>query len=142
MNQDGQGDEEARARRIKEYDDKVAHGLMIAIEESMNKGLKFKNEGLDDDGNPSKLLVVHCVNLEQPMEHVGRERNQEEFRMSMDGHLPSPSHQEGTSDPTWMNLKETLRSIQQSIEGLARQFQGVARDVEELKKGKKSATIE
>ncbi|KAI5654436.1 hypothetical protein M9H77_31623 [Catharanthus roseus] len=41
------------------------------------------------------------------------------------------SHQEGTSDPTRMNLNETLQSMQQSIE-----------DVEDLKKGKGSATIE
>ncbi|KAI5653793.1 hypothetical protein M9H77_30980 [Catharanthus roseus] len=32
-----------------------------------------------------------------------------------------------------MNLNETLRSMQQSIEGLARQFHSVARYVEELK---------
>ncbi|KAI5672738.1 hypothetical protein M9H77_13102 [Catharanthus roseus] len=41
-----------------------------------------------------------------------------------------------------MNLNETLQSMQQSTEGLARRFQRVARDVEELKKGKESATIE
>ncbi|KAI5653071.1 hypothetical protein M9H77_30258 [Catharanthus roseus] len=54
--------------------------------------------------------------------------------MSMDGHLPAQSHQEGTSNPTRMNLNGTLRSMQQSIEGLARQFKSVARDIEELKK--------
>ncbi|KAI5681769.1 hypothetical protein M9H77_02997 [Catharanthus roseus] len=62
--------------------------------------------------------------------------------MSMDGDMPTQSHQEGLSDPSRMNLNETLRSMQQSIEGLARQFQSVARDVEELKKSKSSATIE
>ncbi|KAI5653195.1 hypothetical protein M9H77_30382 [Catharanthus roseus] len=62
--------------------------------------------------------------------------------ISMDGHLPTQSHQEGTSDPTRMNLNETLRSILQSIEGLTRQFQSVARDVKELKKDKSSATME
>ncbi|KAI5681679.1 hypothetical protein M9H77_02907 [Catharanthus roseus] len=62
--------------------------------------------------------------------------------MSMDGHIPTQSHQEGTSDPTRMNLNETLRSMQQSIEGLARQFQIVAIGVEELKKGKSSDTME
>lgn len=53
MNRDGQGDEKlqgpikrARERRINEKDDKVAHGLMITIEETMKEGLKFKNEGL------------------------------------------------------------------------------------------------
>ncbi|KAI5650305.1 hypothetical protein M9H77_36310 [Catharanthus roseus] len=72
MNQDGLEDEKlqgpitrARAKRIKEKDDKVAHGLMIAIEENMKEGLKFKNEGLEG-GNPPKLLIVQCLNLEQP----------------------------------------------------------------------------
>ncbi|KAI5663986.1 hypothetical protein M9H77_23309 [Catharanthus roseus] len=62
--------------------------------------------------------------------------------MSTDGHMPTQSHQEGSSDPSRMNFNETLRSMQQSIEGLTRQFQSVARDVEELKKGKSSATVE
>ncbi|KAI5658100.1 hypothetical protein M9H77_26893 [Catharanthus roseus] len=60
----GQGDEKlqgpitkARTRRIKEKDDQVAHRLMIAIEETMKEGLKFKNEGLKDYGNLPKLLM-------------------------------------------------------------------------------------
>ncbi|KAI5681643.1 hypothetical protein M9H77_02871 [Catharanthus roseus] len=47
----------------------------------------------------------------------------------MDGRLRTQSHEEGTSDPSRMNLNKTLRSMQQSIENLAR-------DVEDLKKGK------
>ncbi|KAI5649444.1 hypothetical protein M9H77_35449 [Catharanthus roseus] len=39
------------------------------------------------------------------------------FMIFTDGHMPTQSHQEGTSDPTRMNLNETLRSMQQSIEG-------------------------
>ncbi|KAI5672093.1 hypothetical protein M9H77_12457 [Catharanthus roseus] len=62
--------------------------------------------------------------------------------MSTDGHMPIQSHKKGPSHPSRMNLNETLRSMQQSIEGLARQFQSGARDVEEFKKGKSSATIE
>ncbi|KAI5653811.1 hypothetical protein M9H77_30998 [Catharanthus roseus] len=58
--------------------------------------------------------------------------------MSTDGHLSTQPHQEGTSDPIMMNLNETLRSVQHSIEGLARQFQTVARDIQELKKVKTS----
>ncbi|KAI5658082.1 hypothetical protein M9H77_26875 [Catharanthus roseus] len=46
------------------------------------------------------------------------------FMMSTEGQLPTQSHQEGTSDPSRMNLNEILR------------------DVEDLKKGKSSATIE
>ncbi|KAI5681907.1 hypothetical protein M9H77_03135 [Catharanthus roseus] len=56
--------------------------------------------------------------------------------------LPTQSHQEGTSDPTRMNLNETWRSMQQSIKGLARQFHSVARDIEVLKKRKSSAPME
>ncbi|KAI5676587.1 hypothetical protein M9H77_07537 [Catharanthus roseus] len=54
--------------------------------------------------------------------------------MSTNGHMPSQSHQEGPSNSSRMNLNETLRSMQQSIEKLAR-------DVEDLKKGKSSATM-
>ncbi|KAI5672272.1 hypothetical protein M9H77_12636 [Catharanthus roseus] len=39
--------------------------------------------------------------------------------MSMEGQLPTQSHQEGTSNPTRINVNETLRYLQQSIEGLA-----------------------
>ncbi|KAI5653352.1 hypothetical protein M9H77_30539 [Catharanthus roseus] len=58
------------------------------------------------------------------------------------GHLPTQSHQEGNSDSTRMNLNETSRFMQESIEGLAREFQSVARDVKELKRGKSSSTME
>ncbi|KAI5664013.1 hypothetical protein M9H77_23336 [Catharanthus roseus] len=61
--------------------------------------------------------------------------------MSTDGHMPTQSHQEGPSDPSRMNLNETLRPMQQSIDRLARQFQSVALAVEELKKGKSSSTM-
>ncbi|KAI5677519.1 hypothetical protein M9H77_08469 [Catharanthus roseus] len=49
---------------------------------------------------------------------------------------------DGTSEPSMRHVNETLWSLQQSIEGLARQYQSVATDVEELKKGKSSATME
>ncbi|KAI5676951.1 hypothetical protein M9H77_07901 [Catharanthus roseus] len=54
----------ARARRIKEKDDQIAHGFMIAIKEPMKEGLRFKNKSLEDDGNPPKFLIVQCLNLE------------------------------------------------------------------------------
>ncbi|KAI5652758.1 hypothetical protein M9H77_29945 [Catharanthus roseus] len=55
--------------------------------------------------------------------------------MSTEGQLPTQSHRGGTIDLSRMNLEETLRSMQQSIERLVR-------DIEDLKKGKSSATIE
>ncbi|KAI5662463.1 hypothetical protein M9H77_21786 [Catharanthus roseus] len=39
-------------------------------------------------------------------------------------------------------IEPTVDGVKMLINGLARQYQGVARDVEELKKGKGSATIE
>ncbi|KAI5653451.1 hypothetical protein M9H77_30638 [Catharanthus roseus] len=38
----------------------------------------------------------------------------------LDGHMPTQSHQEGTSEPSMRLVNETLQSIKQSIEGLAR----------------------
>ncbi|KAI5677109.1 hypothetical protein M9H77_08059 [Catharanthus roseus] len=55
---------------------------MITIEETIKEGLKFKNEGLEDDGNPPKLYMVQCLNLEQAMELVGRRRNKEKKEYS------------------------------------------------------------
>ncbi|KAI5663820.1 hypothetical protein M9H77_23143 [Catharanthus roseus] len=70
----------ARARRIKEKHDQIAQGLIMAIEETMKEGLKLKNEGLEDDGNLPKFLMVQCLNLEQLIEQIIRERIQEEAR--------------------------------------------------------------
>ncbi|KAI5666899.1 hypothetical protein M9H77_16752 [Catharanthus roseus] len=95
MNQDGQGDEKfqelmrARERRIKEKDDQITHGLMIKIDEPMKDGLQFKNEGLEDDGNPHKLLIVQCLHLQQTMEQIGIGRNpREESIFNMDPRGP------------------------------------------------------
>ncbi|KAI5683018.1 hypothetical protein M9H77_04246 [Catharanthus roseus] len=54
----------------------------------------------------------------------------------------APTANEGTSDTSRMNINEILRSMQQSIEGLARQFQSVSKDVEEFRKGKSDAAID
>ncbi|KAI5672099.1 hypothetical protein M9H77_12463 [Catharanthus roseus] len=62
--------------------------------------------------------------------------------MSTDGHIPTQSYQEGTNERSMRHVNETFWSLQQSIEGLAMQYQSVARDIEELKKRKSSATIE
>ncbi|KAI5667964.1 hypothetical protein M9H77_17817 [Catharanthus roseus] len=93
-------------------------------------------EEFEGQQRASKLFSVFSISNDQSRERIGG------LIMSTDGHLPTQSHQEGTSDPTRMHLNETLRSTQESIEGLARQFQNVARDVKELKKGKSNATME
>ncbi|KAI5666864.1 hypothetical protein M9H77_16717 [Catharanthus roseus] len=112
MNQDGQGDEKfqelmrARERRIKEKDDQITQGLMIKIEETMKEGLQFKNEGLEDDGNPHKLLMVQCLHLHQTMEQIGIGRNLREesiFTMNSRG---SSLHFK-----SFINLPTTLPSI-------------------------------
>ncbi|KAI5664000.1 hypothetical protein M9H77_23323 [Catharanthus roseus] len=72
MNKDGHRDEKlqvpitsVRTRIIKGKDDQIDQGLMIAIEETIKEGLKFKNEGLEDDGNPHRLLMIQCLNLKK-----------------------------------------------------------------------------
>ncbi|KAI5667906.1 hypothetical protein M9H77_17759 [Catharanthus roseus] len=62
--------------------------------------------------------------------------------MSTDGSISTHSYREGTSEPSMMQVTETAQSLQQIVEGLARQYQSVARDIEELKKGKSSPTVE
>ncbi|KAI5672875.1 hypothetical protein M9H77_13239 [Catharanthus roseus] len=117
INRDGQGNEELqgpttreRARRIKENDDKVAHGLMIAIEETMKKGQKFKNKGLKDDG---KIFLISFY----PKWHWGAEDllqalgypTVSSFTMSSDGHLPTLPHHKVTSDATRINVMKPCK---------------------------------
>ncbi|KAI5672131.1 hypothetical protein M9H77_12495 [Catharanthus roseus] len=137
MKQDDQGDEElqglitrGRARRIKENNDKVAHGLMISIEETMKEGVKFKNESLKCDGNPHKLLIVHCLNIRQLMEQVGREINQEDFIMSTDAQLLNPQH-EGASESPHSNL-DPMRIIMQELQSIKREIGDMGRDITNL----------
>ncbi|KAI5681072.1 hypothetical protein M9H77_02299 [Catharanthus roseus] len=66
---------------------------------------------------------------------VANLKRQEGLIMSTDGHMSSQSYQEGTSEPSMRHVNKTLWSIQQSIEGLERQYRSVVGDVEELKKG-------
>ncbi|KAI5679009.1 hypothetical protein M9H77_09959 [Catharanthus roseus] len=97
------------------------------LEEKMAKSLKR-----------STLQLTVALPLPSPV-GFWTEKNLEDYTlprtvgliMSTNGHLHTQSHQEGTSDPTKMNLKR-----------LARQFQSIARDVEEFKKGKSSATMD
>ncbi|KAI5663869.1 hypothetical protein M9H77_23192 [Catharanthus roseus] len=71
----------------------------------MKEPLKSKIEDFEGQEKDFKLFLIRSI-------------------ISTDGHLPTQSHQGETSDPTRMNLNETLR------------------DVEELKKGKSSAIME
>ncbi|KAI5653663.1 hypothetical protein M9H77_30850 [Catharanthus roseus] len=80
----------------------------------MEDTLKNKLEGFEDQGKASKWLSIYTI-----YKHHSREQIRG-LIMSTDGYLPTQSHQEG----------------------LARQFQVVARDVEELKRSKCSATME
>ncbi|KAI5677388.1 hypothetical protein M9H77_08338 [Catharanthus roseus] len=83
-----------RAMKIKAYDDSLAKGMVAFIKETMKNKLNKKNEGFEDKGKPSKLLIIYTIS--------------KEFIMSTEGHLPSPSHQQGTNDPRRRNLNETL----------------------------------
>ncbi|KAI5676370.1 hypothetical protein M9H77_07320 [Catharanthus roseus] len=62
--------------------------------------------------------------------------------MSTDCHMSSYSHQEGTSEPSMRQVTKAMRSLQQTVERLSRQYLSVARDIEELKKGKSSASMD
>ncbi|KAI5663521.1 hypothetical protein M9H77_22844 [Catharanthus roseus] len=101
----------------------------------MEEAFKSKFEGSGDQGKASKLFSIRSISNDHS-------RKQLEFYNVYGRTITIQSHLEGTSDPTIMNLKETLRSMQQLIKGLARQFQSVAIDVEELKRVKSSATME
>ncbi|KAI5658107.1 hypothetical protein M9H77_26900 [Catharanthus roseus] len=126
--------EEALKSKLEGFEARIIQGNQL--EEKMAKGLK-RSTLLPKVTLPLPLPVVFCrSSIWKTMPYHQR------FIMLTDGHLPTQSHEEGTSDPIRMNLNETLQSMQQSIEGLAIQFQGVARDVEELKKGKGSVIIE
>ncbi|KAI5672631.1 hypothetical protein M9H77_12995 [Catharanthus roseus] len=61
--------------------------------------------------------------------------------MSTDDHMPTHYYQEGTSEPSMRQVTETMLSLQQTVEGLARQNQSVARDIKEPKKGKNSTYL-
>ncbi|KAI5663963.1 hypothetical protein M9H77_23286 [Catharanthus roseus] len=103
---------------------------------------KSSIEVLHQGGDLGKVLNQIYLQLKLHIKVVSEQPPIEGLILFIDGHLPTQSHQGGTSDRSRMNLNKTLRSMQQSIEGLARQFQSVARDVEELKNGKSSATME
>ncbi|KAI5677394.1 hypothetical protein M9H77_08344 [Catharanthus roseus] len=122
-----------RAMKIKAYDDSLAKGMVAFIEETMKNELNKKNEGFEDKEKPSKLLIIYTISKAHSMKQVGGEKNYEclievlqqggdlgRFIMSTEGHIPSPSHQDGTNDPRRMNLNETLRSVQQSIKGFVK----------------------
>ncbi|KAI5658095.1 hypothetical protein M9H77_26888 [Catharanthus roseus] len=130
----------------------------------MEKALKNKFEEFEGQGKASKFSISQLTriiqgnNLMVKMAKYGRKGTLPQmvplplllramlgkfrFLMSMEGQLLTQFHQEGTNDPTRMNLNETLRSMQQSIEGLTRQFHSAATDVEELKGDKNSTLVE
>ncbi|KAI5653020.1 hypothetical protein M9H77_30207 [Catharanthus roseus] len=101
----------------------------------LNRGSSIKGGDLGKDLDPILPLK------EDSHQSAIRETSNYSLIMSTNGRMPTQSHYEGTSDPSRMNLNETLRSMQQFIEGLARQFRSIARDIEELKNGKSSATM-
>ncbi|KAI5653842.1 hypothetical protein M9H77_31029 [Catharanthus roseus] len=77
--------------------------------------LKILNRGSSREGGDlwegvesklhSKWIYIKVLSEQPPIKS---------FIMSTEGPLPTQSHQEGTSDPTRMNLNETLRFIPQA----------------------------
>ncbi|KAI5671461.1 hypothetical protein M9H77_11825 [Catharanthus roseus] len=84
---------------------------------------------VDGDGDERRKKMVTSERRDKLKGEMGKG-----LIMSMDGHMPTQSYQEGTSKPSLRHVNETLGSLQQSIKGLARQYQSVARDVKDLKR--------
>lgn len=66
-------------QKIKEHDDGFANGMMRFVEETLKDGLKSEMEGLEDGGKPPKLLMIHVLNNEQPMEQVKEQNHKNEL---------------------------------------------------------------
>lgn len=49
----------------------MTKGMIAFVEETMKNGLKCKIEVLENGDEPPKLLMIHILSKEQPMEHVG-----------------------------------------------------------------------
>ncbi|KAI5681987.1 hypothetical protein M9H77_03215 [Catharanthus roseus] len=98
------------------------------LNQKIQSPMKVKNR-LIPRAQRRKLKILEDNGMVAYLEETLKSRLEgfEGLIMSTNGHLPTESHQEGTSDPTRMNQNETL---------------SVARDVEELKKGKSNAIME
>ncbi|KAI5663822.1 hypothetical protein M9H77_23145 [Catharanthus roseus] len=93
---------------------------------------KSSIEVLHEGGDLGKVLNQIYMQLKIHIKVVSEQPLIEGLIISKDGHLPTQCHQERTSDSTRMNLNETLRFIQQLIEGLAGRFQSVAKDTKKM----------
>ncbi|KAI5676196.1 hypothetical protein M9H77_07146 [Catharanthus roseus] len=127
-------------KKLKASNGNKDNGMVAYMEEALkNKFEEFRDQGKATnvgDGHPitdsspaptvaGRLLPAESLEFTHLLSTVG-------LIMSTEGQLSTQSHQEGTSDPTRINTNETLRSMQQSIKGLAIQFQSVARDMDEI----------
>ncbi|KAI5653445.1 hypothetical protein M9H77_30632 [Catharanthus roseus] len=107
------------------------------LEEAFNN----KFEEFEGQEKTSMLFSICSISKDYSEEQLvpptvdGRARLKQCFITSMEGPLPIQSHQEGTRDPSRINLNETLRSMQQSTERLVR-------DIKDLKKGKSTASMD
>ncbi|KAI5672283.1 hypothetical protein M9H77_12647 [Catharanthus roseus] len=107
----------ARVKKIKIHDANVANGMVVYME----KALKNKHKRFEDQGKTSKLLSICRISKAYGWRTLWRQHPiASGLTMSTDGHSPDQSDQEG----------------------LARQLESVARDVEKLKRDKSSVTIE
>ncbi|KAI5653938.1 hypothetical protein M9H77_31125 [Catharanthus roseus] len=110
----------ARMKKLKASNGNEDNGMFLigSLLEFLN--FKILNRGSSrEEGDPweevdsklhSKCIYIKVV-LEQPPI--------EGFIMSMEGQFPTQSHQEGTSDPSRMNLNETFSFVESSMCGLS-----------------------
>ncbi|KAI5676539.1 hypothetical protein M9H77_07489 [Catharanthus roseus] len=133
----------------------VEEALKNKFEEFGDKGETSKEGHHTTDGSPAPTVAGSSRKGGDPWEEVEsklqskvdlhksgiRETSTWRLICVAKGQLPTQSHQKGTSDPTRMNLHETLWSMQQPINGFVRQLRSVVRDLDELKRGKSSTTM-
>ncbi|KAI5663932.1 hypothetical protein M9H77_23255 [Catharanthus roseus] len=125
----------ARMKKLKASNGNEDNGMVVCMEEALKKGFgEFGDQGKASklvsflesiDLRTSKLCIWGFENPNYNKKWIYIKAASEQppvdgFVMSTEGRLPTQSHQEGTSDPTRMNLNETLRSMQESIKVLAR----------------------
>ncbi|KAI5652624.1 hypothetical protein M9H77_29811 [Catharanthus roseus] len=119
----------AKAKKIK-ANDKVNDGILVkGLVAFMEEAIKNKYEGFEDQRDPSKFLTFYTISKDCSSEQVKGGK-----WLSLNTYIQ-------LSALIFYLLGIVALGLSWLI-GLARRFQSVARDVEELKKGKNISTVE
>ncbi|KAI5672635.1 hypothetical protein M9H77_12999 [Catharanthus roseus] len=114
----------ARIKKLKASNRNEDNGTVAYMEEVLKKkfligalNLKILNRGSLREGGDPWEEVESKLQSKVDLHQSG-------FIMSTEGQFPTQSHQEGTSDPTRMNLNETLSFVYSSLLGRSKLPQG------------------